>query len=69
MRGIRLQLQAEWPHVRQICADVPREVALALVAGKLSWRRFDRSSVSGRVPVSELTDVVETLKDIPLPRV
>jgi hypothetical protein len=52
-----------------LAADVPREVALALVAGKHSWRRFDRSSVSGRVPVSELTDVVETLKDFPLSRV
>ncbi|WP_146065646.1 hypothetical protein [Arthrobacter pityocampae] len=51
-----------------LLAYVPGEIALALVAGKHSWEMFDRSSVSGRVPVSELTDVSETMRELPLPR-
>ncbi|PPB49529.1 hypothetical protein C4K88_07510 [Arthrobacter pityocampae] len=49
-------------------ASVPREVGLALVADQYSWERFDQDCVWGRVPVSELTDVVETVRELPLPR-
>ncbi|WP_146065641.1 hypothetical protein [Arthrobacter pityocampae] len=68
-RFVRLDTEATWEGRRFdvmgfdaqgyvfLAADVPREIALALVAGKHSWEMFDRSSVSGRVPVSDLTDV------------
>jgi hypothetical protein len=50
-------------------SEVLPEVALALVAGEHSWQLIDRNYVWGRVPVSELTDVVETVRELPLPRV
>jgi hypothetical protein len=80
-RYVRVNTDASWGGRRFIVmgfdgrgsvflvSDVPREVALALIAGEHSWERFDRSSVSGTVPVSELTDVIETLRELPLPRV